>query len=204
MSALTPLESGTPQNAYREFTYVVPAGTRQRIFYSTTYFRIMSLTLNTLSVNFAGTTDTTIVGAGIGIKMKAAVPYVDLINTGGADLTVTVALGCVEINDSRLNLTGSVNSVIVSGATLVTVADVTLTHGVATKIITGNANNKSVIISNLLASAAVIRVGDLNVTATRGAEVPIGGSITLDCSADIWGFNNTGGDFGVGVAIVRI
>ncbi len=199
-----PLESGTPQNPYKEFPIVVPAGQRYRLYYSTTYFRIMSLTLNTLSVNFAGTTDTTIVGAGIGIRMKAAIPYVDLINTGAADLTVVVALGCVDINDSRLNLSGTLTAVVASGATLVTVADVAVLTVTTTKVVATNANNKSAIISNLIANGTVLRAGDVNTGASRGAEVPIGGSITLDCSADIYIFNPSGGTINVGITIVRI
>ena len=204
MGTNTPLESGTPQNPYREFTILVPAGQRYQLNYSMTYFRVMTLSLSTLSVNFSGTTDTSFVGAGVGIKMKNAIPYVSLINTGGADLTVTVGCGCVEINDSRLSLTGNINAITVSGATLATVSDVALPNNTATKVVVANANNKSVIISNLLASGVVMRIGDSNVGATRGAEIPIGGSVTLDCSADIWVFQNSGGALSVGVAIVRL
>ncbi len=193
-----------PQNPYKEFTLVIPAAAnglnRQRINYATSYFRVIALTLATLSINTAGAAgDTSVVGAGIGIELDEIVPWIELINTGASDLTVTVAMGICKIQDSRLTLTGTVTTSVASGATLSDVADVAVLTTATTKVNTGSATYKSVIISNLLANAGVVRVGTSSAGAARGAEIPIGGSVTLDTQADVYIYNPNAGTVNIGV-----
>lgn len=198
------VSSNTPQNPYKEFTMTLQVNDRQRIYYASNYFRVLALTLNTLSVNFYGTTQTSFVGAGIGVKLPDILPWVELINTGGAPVVLTVAMGVGEFFDNRLTVTGNINSVIVSGATLTDVADVAVLTGATTQVQAASALTKTVIISNLAANGTKIRVGSASAGAARGIEVPIGGSVSLDTAAAVFVFNPSGGTINIGVEAIQL
>lgn len=183
-----------PQNPYREFSLTVQAAAngvnRQRIFYATNYFRVLTLSAKTLSVNFYGTGDTTIVDAGIGIKLPDVLPYVDLINTGGADITVTVALGVVEVNDNRFVTSGVLTTTQNSGATLAN-AQVSVTNA-ATSISAASATKKRVIIKNPSTGTESVFLGNANtVTTANGFELVVGESVTLQTQSAVFGIHPT-------------
>ncbi|MGH7237181.1 MAG: hypothetical protein ACREGF_01455 [Candidatus Saccharimonadales bacterium] len=197
------------KNPYKEFTYVIPCSDNGnktvRINYDTTYFRVLALTLNTLAVNFGGQGDTTtLIGAGIGIKLSAPTPFVELTNTGAADLTVTVALGHVgDVVDSRFVVSNTVNVSNIAGTTLTDIDDVIVLTTATTKVKSSNAATKTVLISNLAANATKIRVGTSSAGAARGAEVPIGGTISMDYSGDVYVYNPSASTINIGVLEIR-
>ncbi len=198
------------KNPYQEFTYVIPAKANginvQRIFYDTTYFRVLALTKNTLNVNFGGQGQTTNwSGAGLGVRLGAAIPWIELTNTGADDLTITVALGHVpEIVDSRFITVGGILAITPTpGATLVDATDIAVLAGATTKVISSNTNAKSVAISNLSANLTSIRVGTSAAGATRGIEVPNGACFSIDCSGDLYVYNPSAGTINIGVLSVR-
>lgn len=75
---------------------------------------------------------------------------------------------------------------------LETIADVTCGNAAQTLILAANANRRSAIIGALAANTGIIRIGDNGVTATRGAELNIGESITIESTEAIYVYNNSG------------
>lgn len=137
-----------------------------------------------------------IVGAGRGWQAEPDEPGFDelrIVNTGGAVLNVTIEIGFGRPLDQRLTISGGVD--VSKSATLATVADVALVAITATSIVAANAGRRAVMISNLTAGA--IRVGDANVAAARGVQVPAGATITLETSAEVFGFSTPGGNVAV-------
>lgn len=194
------------QNPYQEFTYVVAATTgRVRINYATSYFRALSVgTGGALGLRFAGAgNDTSFTGVGIGLKLPFVIEWVELINTGSSDITVTVAMGIVDILDTRFSSSSTITATVVPGTVLVDAADVAVLTVATTKVITTNAATRTVIISNLVANGTKIRVGTSSAGAARGVEVANGGSISLDTSADVYVYNPSGSTINIGVLSLR-
>ena len=83
--------------------------------------------------------------------------------------------------------------------TITTTADVTVT-GAATgvQVVAANANRRKLIIQNVHASENV-RVGDSNITSTRGIRLVPGASITLDTTAEVRAIREGGVDSTVSV-----
>lgn len=70
-------------------------------------------------------------------------------------------------------------------------ADVTLGTGSATSLVAARTNRKQVIVVNL-DGAINVRIGDSTITATRGARVGPGQSITLATTAQVFGRAESG------------
>lgn len=87
---------------------------------------------------------------------------------------------------------GSVTATISKPATIDTVADVALGAGAATQILPADATRQKAYICNLSTNAAVMRIGDVNVGAARGAEVQPGQSIPLEGTEAIYGYSVPG------------
>ncbi len=66
--------------------------------------------------------------------------------------------------------------------------DVALEASVATLIIPKDLDRKEVLITNLPANTAEVRLGDANVSATRGLPLAKGATAVLTTSSAIWGF----------------
>lgn len=114
-----------------------------------------------------------------------------LDNTGGASpLVVRVGIGTGNLRDQRLSLTGSID--VSKGDAFSTVADVLLTAAVATVIRAADTARREIIVTNLSANAAVVRIGDVNVAAARGTPIEPGESLILDTTAAVYGYSVPG------------
>lgn len=88
-------------------------------------------------------------------------------------------------------------------ASLVTVADVACAPGAATLVAAADNNRQSVSISNLGLNPREVRVGDVNVGAARGSELPAGETITIDTAGAVYVWNPHTAAMSVGVLIVE-
>ena len=86
-----------------------------------------------------------------------------------------------------------------TSAVLDTIADVAVNATTTTQILATNAARKEAIISNLAANATVVRVGDSNTGASRGAEIPPGGSAVIEGGEAIFVYNPSAGTINIGV-----
>ena len=95
----------------------------------------------------------------------------------------------VNINAVGATFTGA-NMGMLSPTVLASVSDVLLGAGAATLIVAADAVNKEreVIVKNLFANAAIIRVGDAASGAARGHELNPGESITLNTMGAVYAF----------------
>jgi len=193
------------QNPYREFTYVIPASGQQEILYAHSYFRIMSLSAaGSVAVRWGQSgSQSSVIGSGIGIELPEAVDRVTLINLGGADVTITVALSMGRVSDDRLNVSGTLSTSVISPTTAVDTADVAVLTLATTLVAATNANTQQVIISNLAANGTSIRVGTVSAGAARGVEIQSGATIVLDCSANIYVYNPSAATINIGVLFLR-
>lgn len=190
-----PIKQGQRQNPYCEFVRTIVAGGREPIDYAHRYFRVMSQSGGTLKVRFDNSgQETTVIGAGIGIEHIDACEKVELVNTHATDtMTITIAVSMGAISDARLSLTGTVTVVATIPSAITTVADVAMNNNAITLISALDSTRKAIHVSNILANNAVCRLGDVNMTATRGAELGIGETRIITNTAAVYGWFTVAG-----------
>lgn len=112
------------QSPPKQFSFTIPAGAIETIYYELNFLRILSLSdASALKIRFGDTgTETDVVGAGVGYAWPYTVSNVFLRNTSGAPITVTVAVAVGQIFDDRLNVSGNIN-VVNAPATVLDVED---------------------------------------------------------------------------------
>lgn len=183
-----PVKQAQRQNPYCEFVRIVAAGSREPIQYDHRYFRLMSQSGGTFKVRFDNSgQETTVIGSGIGIKHVDACSVVEIINTHATDsMTVTVAMSMGEISDSRLSLSGTITVNQVMASTIITAADVVCATNAIQLLLALDTTRRAAHISNILANGQVCRLGDINTTATRGAELGIGETRIITNTAAIY------------------
>ena len=84
---------------------------------------------------------------------------------------------------------GAATVMISKSANLVSTADVVMGATGRTLVLAANTNIRTAIITNLPANANTFRIGDVSCTATRGAPLKPGETISLDTTDDIQGWN---------------
>lgn len=101
------------QSPPKQFSFTIPAGAIETIYYELNFLRILSLSdASALKIRFGDTgTETDVVGAGVGYAWPYTVSNVFLRNTSGAPITITVAVAVGQIFDDRLNVSGNVQVV---------------------------------------------------------------------------------------------
>lgn len=174
------INTGTPSAPYQQFEVSLAAGEVRKIDYVTENFALLeTTTANVLRVNFGGSASETNFMTGIQYKLTRAVPYVTLINSSASPLTVKFALGCGEIKDNRLSVSGTVQTT--ETYTLMTVASHTFD---STGVVAITSPARKWIIQNT--GAAPVYVG-----ASNGLAIQPSGSMTLplDANFDIYGTN---------------
>lgn len=110
-----PISAGQTQIPYQEFTYTIAAGANVDIFQVFNYFRVLSLSAGSLSVQFGQNgLITPYSGQGVGIQLAFTYDRLRLINTSGVSMTITIAIALGIVFDDRLNVSSalSVGSVI--------------------------------------------------------------------------------------------
>lgn len=173
-------------NPYREFAITVAAGETFPIYYAFNYFRILSATANGLTARFGSSGSfTTVIGAGIGLRLEQVIDRVDIRNETGAPISATIALMVGQIDDSRLTLTGDVN--LTKADVFAENANVTV-NNTATLIAAQNLARREIFISNRDSSANLYVGGStVNSTTRQGVVVAPGATLILDTTAEIYG-----------------
>lgn len=198
---LRQVTSGSLQQFYSETTLTLAAGARNEIYVVYDYFRVLALTGSGLQVIFGDNQfQTPFTGAGVGLKLSDVVQRLTLVNTSGADITMTYAVAIGNVSDDRLTVSGTINTSEVSPATLPTTADVTVLTTATTQVLAANTARKEAFISNPTVNGSVLRVGDASTGAARGVEIPIGGTLVLTTTAAIFIYNPKASSIVVGLA----
>lgn len=123
-----------------------------------------------------------------GLKLRAPIGQqfstVTIDNTAGTGtLTGTMAYGAGDFSDQRfIDATALL-------ATLTSEPDAACAPAAATQVLGADSNRQSVTISNLGTNVREVRVGDSNVAAGQGYELPAGQSITLNTTAALYVYN---------------
>lgn len=172
------INTGSPLAPYQQFTYTLAAGAVQKIEYVTENFALLDSTVNgALRVNFGGSASETYFEQGIIYKLRQPVRFVQLINSSNAPLTVKVALGCGDIQDNRLSVSGTIT-------TTQTYTSLTVTNGTfdANGEVSITGPQRQLLIQNT--GNAVVYVG-----AANGFQIQAGGSmmLPLDNSLTLYG-----------------
>jgi len=186
------IKFGQIQNPYKEFTYTIPAGESETIYYAFNYWRILSLSGGTLQMRFGGSGElSNVSGSGLGQELDDPIPHVTIKNDHASQaMTVTIAMAIGRIDDDRLNVVGTgIETVSGSGNVIDTKA--AFTAGVsALSAITASANTKRVWIYNNHASA-VLYWGDSGVTIANGMPIPAGSFAILETADEIFLISDT-------------
>jgi hypothetical protein len=124
-----------------------------------------------------------------------------ITNSAQAGVTLTFHYGLEGKDFEIINPASSASSTTISGTVtvdkvdatgLVSTADNTLADATKTSVLALNANRKEAIITNIHVTSS-IRVGDTDITATRGALLQAGQTIILATTAEIFCRNDSGG-----------
>jgi hypothetical protein len=117
------------------------------------------------------------------------------------DIEVTVASSvkvCVSDTrqaDTNTNVTATVSATVSPAGTVAQPGDVVCANGAATQLIAGNANGLSVLVRSSVINTytdGTVRIGTTGVTAAQGVELNAGESITIDTTAPVYAYNNSG------------
>jgi len=178
---------GSIQNPYQEFTFTILAGQQMIVNYAHNYFRVISLSGGTLQTRFGASGQfSPYTGAGLGFKIPFVVPHMVLLNSHATDtMTITIAVAIGEIQDDRLQTSGTVTVNAVKATTLDSLADVALNNGSATVVSALDSTRRELIVQNPVANAVSFFVGDSGVTASNGIELQAGDSIVLTTTAAV-------------------
>ncbi len=117
------------------------------------------------------------------------------------DVAVTVASTvklCVSDTrqaDNQTAVNATVSATVSPGGTLDAGGDVSCANGAATQVLAGDANGLTAIVRSSDTNTyteGTVRLGGAGVTATSGIELNPGDAITIDTTAPIYAFNNSG------------
>ena len=103
---------------------------------------------------------------------------------------ILLTLGFGILFDARALTQATIDTKIELANTFETSADITITQSTPTKILSGDDNIKSVVISSLQANLSEIRLGDVHVDVDRGIPIQGGDTVIFDCSADVWAYTD--------------
>lgn len=109
MADLLPIDNGRQQASFRRFKIVIPAGGSYKLDNPFNYFRCYSATFD-FKIMWSANNSQTDFGAGLGIKFDTVLPYVIIRNPGATQLSVDVGVGIGYFDDSRLSVSGTVNT----------------------------------------------------------------------------------------------
>lgn len=177
------IQTGAIDAPYQEFTEVIPAGSNRKINYVTENFALLETSATeALHVNFGGAANETPFLAGMRYKLPAIVPSVTLFNRSETDLTVHFAVGCGEIDDNRLTVVSSINTVSTfphfktAGISFATSSCLIKTAG--EKIVIQNNGAADLYVCDK--SAAVGDLGGLKIEPGGNAELPITAGVRIN------------------------
>lgn len=179
---------GSTQAPYWEIEKTIAAGQRVKIDYVTDLFQLLYASNGgALKVSFGGSAVDTPFSAGMGYRLSEPVQFIELWNDSAASITVRFVLGIGEVRDSRLTVSGVINTNIVSTGGFSKVTGGTYN---ANKTLTLPANCKldlQVVSGNITVDIA--DVASLGAVAVSGLTIPAGAawdfSANVDCGGSI-------------------
>jgi len=176
-------------NPYKQFTYVIPNGAIETIFYQFNYFRVLNVSNSDgVTIRFGSSgTPTDVVGAGIGYELPSVVDRADIRNQSGSDVTITVACAIGRINDDRLNISGDLNVAVPS--VIESIKDVTVPAATPTKILDSNINRNTIFLSP---DGDNIRLGDASVAVDQGLRVFDGATTGVNNTDELYAYSVNG------------
>lgn len=184
--------SGEP---YKSETYSLDAGQGYTLNFPGGYFRILEADAD-LHIAFDDG-DAYVLPVGVGVPVPEGFKKIRIENQTGGAVTCTIAVGEVGVDDSRFSASGDVDVKVKGGETLSSAADVSLTANVATLLSSANSARREIMVSNLSTNGNVIRVGDNNVTSSRGVEISPGGTFVFTTTAAIYAFCGVSQSIGI-------
>lgn len=180
------------KTVYQERVITIPAYQRVSVKIYGNWFTILENTIEDVKITFDRGQQTTL-KTGIQVKISnnfEAVTEVEFHNYTGAAITLTYAFSNQEIKDSRLTVSGTINTRPEIPDDFDTITDTSVPSGVPT-IVIGSGVAKTLFIKNP-SSTHAIRVGDGNVSANRGIPLEPGENGIFECSASAYVFQNSG------------
>lgn len=104
-----PIDNGRQQSSYQEFTITIDAGGSYILNNPFNYFRCLEAN-QPFKVAWSTNNGQTNFQAGLGVKFDQVIPYVQIFNPSGAPLVVSIGVGIGYFDDSRLSVSGTVQT----------------------------------------------------------------------------------------------
>ena len=104
-----PIDNGRQQSSYQEFTITIDAGGSYILNNPFNYFRCLEAN-QSFKVAWSTNNGQTNFQAGLGVKFDQVIPYVQIFNPSGAPLVVSVGVGIGYFDDSRLSVSGTIQT----------------------------------------------------------------------------------------------
>lgn len=182
----------------RIFSYSLTAGTKRRLS-GGSYLRVMTANA-ALDLTFFDESGQPIgewigVLGGFAINAKEFAEKLGLTTAHFGSVDVLSATNqSVEIAVSRVpvffdRLTGTITTTQASGATIDSVADVSLVATATTLISAADSNRRELMVTNLASNTQTLRIGDSGAAAANGIPLAPGSVITLTSQAAVYGYN---------------
>lgn len=129
--------------------------------------------------------------SGRSFRMPAGLSFdrLEFMNDSGGSVTAVIDVCQGEIYDDPV-LTGDIS--IAPAAAISTAADVSITAASTVQVVAGNSSRRAVVVGNLSVNTQVMRIGDSNAGAARGAELSPGEKVTLETTAAVYAYNPGG------------
>jgi hypothetical protein len=149
------------------------------------YFKLLSAA-HPVDIRFSGGSsfDNEATGVTVGFYAEIDFDKVRIVADPSGDTIKFIVSDGTSGNDAIITVTS-----LAKPATIDTAADVALAAGVATQILAFDSSRQQAFISNLGANLNLIRIGDNNVAAARGAEIAPGQTIMIAGTEAIFGFS---------------
>lgn len=179
---------GSTQAPYWEVEKTLQPNEHLKIDYVTDLFQLLSASApDCLKVSFGGTQIQTPFSAGMGYRLNEPVQFIELWNNSAATLTIRFVLGVGEVRDSRLTVSGTVNTKIVAFSGFSKINGGTYTAG---QSLTLPANSKLDI--QVVSGSITVDIADtagLGAVSVSSLVIPAGASwdfcANVDCSGTI-------------------
>lgn len=181
-----PVDNGRQQASYTEFTITIQPGESYILNNPFNYFRCLDANQR-FEVAWSTNNGKTNFEAGLGIKFDQVIPYVQIFNPSGAPLVVSVGVGIGYFDDSRLTVSGTVETA-PAPYSFFTVNQYTFTRVPLTI-----PQAQKVIIQNT--GTAVVYIGGAG---TDGLQLQPQGSFEYSLSADVTIYGTAGNTVTVG------
>lgn len=179
---------GSTQAPYWEVEKTIAAGKRVKIDYVTDLFQLLYASNGgALKVSFGGSAVDTPFSAGMGYRLSEPVQFIELFNDSAASLTVRFVLGIGEVRDSRLTVSGVINTNVIStnGYSKVTGGTYTANN---TLILPANSKLDIQVVSGSI-TVDIADTAGLSAVAITSLTIPAGASwdfcANVDCTGTI-------------------